>query len=260
MKKFIVPLALLSLISCNKDNVDLTSNAIDTNIRVEFREQLSPTSRQPYLLCQTEKAYPCSNYGILTERTFDKNKLDITFVRVLQSDICLTSLGPATTSIDLPLENGTYEIGLTNGKFANTGTLIISDDKVDILLKKTKGINIFRQTTRRVPPNTYWGTIGYHTESTSDKVNDFLQKVSALGAEFAKQTPGYYFFYEIGNDGNIVTNTEMSGYYFSKKFIFQFTGDEEVFKRRLKELSKTYFDDMYINIETYKGEQIYNWN
>ncbi|MGC4233163.1 MAG: hypothetical protein QM594_09300 [Niabella sp.] len=260
MKKLILLFATISFISCNKNRVDLSSNPIDSNIKIEFREELSATSRQPYLLCITEKAYPCINYPILTEEKFENNRLSVTFTKVVETEFCLTAIGPARTGVNLPSENGTYEIGLHNGKFSNTGTLVISDEKVDILFEKTRGIDILRQTTRRVPPNTYWGTIGYHSAGTGNKVNEFLEKASVLGADFRKQTPGHYFFYEIDKNGNIVTHTETSGYHFSKKFIFQFTGDEASFKSQIKQLAKTYFGDMNISIETYKGEHIYNWN
>ncbi|GAB3419395.1 hypothetical protein GCM10027516_14810 [Niabella aquatica] len=87
-------LVTISFISCDRRGADLTSNPIDSNIKVEFREQLSATSRQSYLFCATERAYPCINFGILTDEKLNKNKLDVTFVKVIESGICLTALGP----------------------------------------------------------------------------------------------------------------------------------------------------------------------
>ena len=260
MKKLITLIFVISFISC-EDEINLQSNPIDSNVIIELRELLGTDSRQFSLFCETEKQYPCVNYPILTEENFEKDKLDITFTEVVETDFCFTAIGPATTIVNLPsLENGTYEIGLNNANFANKGKLIISNDKVDIIFKNPKGIHITRQSTRRVPSNTYWGTIGYHSETTISKVNEFIRKVSELGADFNKQVPGHYFYYEIDKNGEIVGNAENSGSYFLKAFIFQHTGDEELFKKRIKEIATTYFDDMYINIETCKGERIVNWS
>lgn len=261
MKKILFFISLLFIVACTNEKIDWASNPIDSNIHVEFREMLSIDSRQLTLSCATEKQYPCINYPIATKLNFDNNKLSVTFTHVVETEFCFTAIGPATASVVLPdLENGEYELELNNGNLENKGKLIVSDEKVDILFNNPKGIHITRQSTRRVPSNTYWGTIGYHAESTSQKVTEFLQKAAALGVEFNKQEPGDYFYYEIDKKGNIITETENSGYYFVKAIVFQYTGNEELFKKQLKELGKTYFDDMYISIYTYKGEHIYNWD
>ncbi len=260
MRKIVFFISLLFIVSCTNEKIDWESNPIDSNIHVDFREILGIDTRQLTLFCATEKAYPCINYPIATKFSFDNNKLSVTFTDVVATEFCFTAVGPATTNIVLPvLGNGEYELELNNGNLKNSGKFIVSDEKVDILFKNPKGISITRQSTHRVPSNTYWGTIGYHTESTAQQVTDFLQKTAELGAKFNKQNPGDYFYYEIDKNGDIITETENSGYHFVKAIVFNYTGDEESFKKQLKELSKTYFDDMYISIYTYKGEHIYNW-
>lgn len=262
MKKLLSLICIMLLISCDKENIDLESNPIDSNINIEFRELLGTDSRQLALYCQTDKVYPCVNYPIVTEENYDNNRLNITFTEVLEIDFCYTAIGPATAEIGLPsLETGTYEIELNNANLKNKGTLYISDNKVDIIFKKQKGINIVRQSTQRVPPNTYWGEISYFDEGTTNQANDFLQKVAVLGADFGKQNQGHYVYYEIDKNGDIINNAENSGSSFAKAFIFQYTGDEELLKEQLKEIATAYFDDnMYIYINTYKGERIINWD
>ncbi len=78
--------------------------------------------------------------------------------------------------------------------------------------------------------------------------------------ESGKQEPGDYSFYQIDQNGKIVTRTENSGYYFLQAFIFQIEGEEEKPMEEIISLAKSYFDEMYINIETYKGEQFNNWS
>ncbi|MGV8092283.1 MAG: hypothetical protein AB2L24_10515 [Mangrovibacterium sp.] len=263
MKKISIFVIVALLVACEQDEDPLKKNAIDSKIKIEPREYLDLNSRQLVLYCQTEKAYPCINYPILTEQVFQENKLSITFTSVLETDFCLTAVGPASAIINLGnMANGQYELELNNAELKNKGTLKISDSEITLDFKNQNGIEIVRQITKKVPVDTYWGTIGYHTGSTIEKVDEFLEKLKDIdGVAFNKQVPGKYFYYEIDQNGEIVTNTENSGYHFVKAFIFQYTGDdEEKFKEEIDFLVTPYFDDMYINVETYKGERIYNWD
>ncbi|MFN7600658.1 MAG: hypothetical protein ACK5R0_04590, partial [Bacteroidota bacterium] len=141
----------------------------------------------------------------------------------------------------------------------NTGVLRVNDNEIQLVFSQQNGIEIVRPTTRRVPQNTYWGTIGYHQSSSINLVNEFIQKLTDKRAKFNKQTPGHYFYYEIDQNGDIITNTENSGYYFVKAFIFQFDGDESELKDVIKIDGKAYKVDLSINVETFKGERVNNW-
>lgn len=260
MKKLALFLTMLSFIACNKQKVDLGNNPIDSNIKIELREVLDTTGRKLNLVCYTEKIYPCVNYALLTRENFESNPWDVTFTSVKEPEFCLTALGPASVVVSLPtLENGTYPIGLNNGNLFNNGQLVITNDELKLNVSQPKGISIIRSSTRRVPQNTWWGTIGYHTAATESKVSEFLQKATTLGAQFNKQTPGHYFYYQVDNNGDAMADVANSGYYFMKAFVFQYTGDEVSFAAALKQLAKTYFDDMYIHIQNDKGGYIYNW-
>lgn len=50
-----------------------------------------------------------------------------------------------------------------------------------------------------------------------------------------------------------------ASFWFVEGFIFSFEGNEEEFKQNVLSMSREYFPDLYINIETFKGERIYNW-
>lgn len=246
--------------ACEEKDLELTSNPIDFQIFIETREVLEADSRRAILLCKTEKIYPCVNFSLLTEENIDKNSLELNFTSVGETRLCATALGPATTSIDLnTLTVGEYDIQLNNGSLTNEGTLKITDKDISLFFQYERGIELVRPTINRVPPNTYWGTIGYHTSSSIIVVNEFLQKLTAIGAEFSKQKPGHYFYYEIDINGDIITNTENSGYYFKKAFIFQFDGDESELKSLIRNDGKNYKTELSINVESYKGEQINNW-
>lgn len=251
-----------SIIACENEDL-LESNPIDSNIQITPTEFFNENSLRLGLSCKTEKIYPCINYPILTEVTVVENLVSVNFIRVPEIDLCLTALGPATTTIDLSdISNGDYELELNNGRLKNTGSLKITNSEIALEVDSEKGIEIIRETTKRLPNNTYWGTVGYHTENTIDQVNEFLNILKAKNgvANFNNQIPGDYSFFEINEEGEIIP-TENSGYQFVKYFIFQYDGkNKETFKDEIDLLSTSYSEDMIIKFENYEGDRIYNWD
>lgn len=267
MKRVRILVSLLVLIqgiflsSCKSNDAGLKSNPIDSPIIIEVREVLEPDSRRLTFFCKTERIYPCSNFPVLSNVRRDANSVSIDFTAVGQTGICLTSLGPATTLLDLnTIANGYYELDLNNANLKNKGTLIVTESEITLLFLLKHGIEFVRETTKRVPSKTYWGTIGYSTLSSAVLAAEFLQKLSDNGAHFNKQAPGHYFYYEIDDSGDIAANANASGYYFLTAFIFQFDGDEAAFDNLILLEGKNYKEDLYINVETYKGEHINNWS
>lgn len=262
MKKILL-CSLLGLIACEGD--PLERNAIDSTIEIVPGEfYLASAIPQLALACKTERIYPCMNYPIHFEQSFVDGKLSITFTHIPELDICLTALGPATIQIDLStLPNGEYELELNNAALKNSGTLKITDTEITLDFKRQNGIEIVRETAKRIPTNTYWGAIGYHTELTNDKVDEFLNALKNIDGvvAFNNQIPGVYSYYEIDENGEMIMDAENSGYYFVKAVVFQFDGtDEEKFKEEIELLAAPYYDDMNISISSFKGDRIYNWD
>jgi hypothetical protein len=251
---------LTTLISCEDNDLGLKTTPIDSKIIIETREVLEPTSRRLTFFSKTEKIYPCVNFPLLTKKEIDENSFKITFTSIGETDLCLTALGPATTLLDFnTLSNGEYEIELNNANLKNKGILSVTDTDVTFIFGQKDGIDFVRENTKRVPTKTYWVTIGYHTESSSTLVDKFIQKFSDAGAVFNKQSPGHYFYYEIDSSGDIIANVENSGYYFMRRFIFQYDGDESKLKELVQVEGKDYKETLSMRLETYKGEMFYNW-
>lgn len=260
-KSFILLSLTASLIACDNDTLPVDAY-VDSRIEVVPLEYPVAGATQLGLRCRTEKTYPCSNYSIVTELTYSENKISATFVGIHEMDICLTALGPASTVIDLSdVSNGEYELELNNGVLKNHGRLIISDSEIILDFQLQRGIEIIRKTTKRIPDHTYWGTVGYHSESSLARVNEFLRRLKRIQdvVAFNDQIPGEYSFYEIGDDSQMIPDP-LSGYHFAANFIFQFHGDQEQFKEELELLTTPYYDEMFINIQTVDGDRIYNWD
>ncbi|MCH5715981.1 hypothetical protein [Niabella hibiscisoli] len=265
MKKLTVYAFIVLLAACNKnaaieENPIDNGSLIDSKIKVSVKEYLN--TQKLVLYCATQKAYPCVNYHINTEQNFkENNKLSVTFTGVPETQVCLTAIGPATAEIDLStLRNGQYVIELNNLGVKNEGLLKISDTELILDFKDQKSIEIITPVTKRVTAQTYWGTIGYARASSENAVNQFIEKLKNIGAAFNKQVPGYYYHYQIDNDGAIVYDAQRSGYYFAKGLIFQYNAEESKLKNLIQTDGKElYKDDVYIGVFTYKGEQFYNW-
>jgi hypothetical protein len=260
MKGIFIFCTLAVLLSCEDNNdAALRNNPIDSKIVIETVELLGIDSRSLTLRCETEKIYPCINFRILTEEKVSSSPFKITFTEVEEELLCLTAIGPATTVVDLSeIANGEYPIELNNGNLKNKGILKVSDTEIKLILNTQRGIKIVKSATRRVPHNTYWGTIGYHEADSKTLVDAFLQKFIDKGATFSKQVPGHYFYYEIDKNGTIVQATD--GYYFGKTFIFQYDGDITELKDLIRIDGKNYSDHFLIRLETFKGEHVDNWS
>lgn len=259
MRKTTIFILVFFNLACEKEDL-LKGNAIDSAIEIEIREDLG--SKSIVLVCKSEKQYPCVNFPILTEQSFkENNKISITFTNVDESEICFTTMGPAIAKIDLKgLSNGKYELELNNGGLKNKGAISISDTEISLDFKNLKGIKIAMPLVKRVPSNSYWGTIGYARESSENAVNQFIDKLVKTGANFNKQSVGVYTHYRIDNSGQLVFDVKNSGYYYGKGLIFQYNGDELELQNLIqidgKELKK---DDIYINLNTFKGDRFFNW-
>lgn len=251
---------LLVIMACDNVYDDLKNNPIDSKIFIETREVLGLESRSLTFYCRTEKSYPCINYPLAFSLNKTGDRYEMTFTDVIETDMCFTAIGPATANVDLnTVSNGVYNFDINNVNLRNKGTLEISDSEINLHFSKQNGIEIIRAKTFRVPNNTFWGTIGYHTANSEKLVAEFLQKLKDEGALFSKQKPGHYFYYEINNKGEIISNKENSGYHYVSAFVFQFNGNESYFKEKVKRIANSYFDDLYIYINSSKGETINNW-
>ena len=101
--------AILFISSCNNDSYHeyYSDSAIETGITfmpVENYEEpshLRPQTPVLQLRLSTAVVYPCSNYGLVTTEFVQGRELIIRFDEVIEPVGCLTSLGPATSYIDL---------------------------------------------------------------------------------------------------------------------------------------------------------------
>lgn len=249
-------IVLLILLGCQKD---YSIDSIDSDIEIKLWETFDSTNRTLQLYCLTERIYNCSNYGIKNKFNKSSDNINIDFKGILVYDMCLTALGPATTIIDLgTLSNGTYHLNINVESMKSEGQLIITSDSYSIELFNQKQIKLINTPLRRIPTNTIWGTVGYHTSSTSTLVQTFIDSLQLLGATAKTYSPGDYGYFKINPNGQILP-PENHGNHFIQPFIFDFSGNTSVLKNLVRNYGKNYGDSLSIRLYTTKGEILRSW-
>lgn len=249
-------LLLLTLISCKKES---TSNSeIDSAIIIDTREQLNNDRQTLLLVCTTQKIYGCGNYSIHYKIDKTTNRIDIAFEGIKTPNICLTSLGPATTFIDLgTLPIGLYQLNLTINRTVKKGELVVTPDRYSISIPNQTQIQLPKSTLPRIPSNTIWGTIGYNKASSEPMAQSVVDALIQTGATTQTYAEGNYWYFNIGTNGQILS-PQNHGYWFVKPFILQYLGDIDKIKTLLQQIKTQYGNELHVTINTSKGEVLYN--
>lgn len=244
--------------SCSeKDEVDVN---VDSDINIRMVEIYDQSPRTVQFHCTTTKIYPCCNYPIYAAYQQSSNVIDISFKGVIESEFCLTALGPATAVIDLgALSNGTYRLNMHNGDIKHSGELIVSSDNYEINTNNSH-FHFTNTLLNKIPENTIWGTISYHQQGTSSLVQSFIAALMDLGAKKNSYHPGDYREFEIDKNGDIVQPGKDSGYYFAQSFVFYYPGNIADVEQLVKKYAFDYGTNyLYISVYTDKGDQLLSW-
>lgn len=140
------------------------------------------------LVLSTKGHFGCLGYRI--RHTIDRTEDDV-IVRALDIDlpggICLTALGPASATIELPFEPGTYRLVLINGDFRDEYAVRITERYVELerytyvqLEPPTPAWTEPTETLNwRYPPNSFAYYCGTLTED-KDLCTDFAARIEEL--------------------------------------------------------------------------------
>lgn len=258
LKTTVMVLLVITTIGCEKNE---THKGIDSEINIRMVEVLDKSPRTLQMYFSTTKIYPCCNYPIDLSLKKSSNTFDISFKGVIETDMCLTALGPATATIDLgALSNGTYQLNFQNGSSWHSGQLVVSSDSYKVNLGSNSNFSFTNSLLNKIPENTIWGYVGYHKQETSALVQSFLDELLNLGANEKLYLPGDYREFEIDENGKIVQPGANSGYYFARSFVFQYSGDIAKVEQLVEQYARDYGTEyMYIGVYTDKGGQILSW-
>jgi hypothetical protein len=258
MKKAIFLLIIfLSSISCEK-TPNYEYQLIESDILIRMSEELGNPIRSFKFGLQTDKAYPCINYSLITNSTTTDDKISVEVFGINAPTVCLTAIGPASSAIPVTsIQNKTYDIEFKIGTNISTGKLICTSNEFKLQMNDLLQIKINGPVLKRVPVNTIWGTVGYHNSTSIDEVNKFINSIKAAGASEVTLEDGNYNYFEIEN-GKIKEPTN-SGYWFTKTFIYKFSGDKNLIRSIVKDYGKNVGDLLSITVHGDKGEEFLGW-
>ena len=248
----------LGLNSCKKSDTD-SSSTFNENLKIKMSETVDSTKRTLLLNCFTEKIYGCSNYGIQSTFELTSNKITINFIQIIEPNICLTSLGPASTLIKLDgLTNKIYEIELNFGVTKISGQLNVSTNSFKATLPSQTKVQFVNPDLGRVPNNTIYGTVHYHVASTTTTVQKFIDSLQFYGATSTLYPQGDYGNFQIESNGQIKQVQDL-GYYFTRYYIFNYSNNSGQLKSLVRRFGVNYPNDLLITLNTTKGETFYSW-
>ncbi len=243
------------LLGCEKNYQEAE---IDSPIVVQMVPDYNNPSKNIELICKTEKIYPCCNFTLKSKVSNRFKNISIEFKYVIIPDMCLTTFGPAVTTIKLGnLSKGAHKFKTIVNDVISEGELIVTDEKYVLKIENPKEIVIAKETLNKIPKNTIWGTIGYHEKASESMVNTFLDSLQILGATPSKYLPGDYHAFYIQENGEILNEPALE-YWFSKRFIFDFSNNIKSIEELLTRYKENYWDKLRIAIYTSDGDYFTN--
>lgn len=258
MKKLLLLLFTSLILSCD-NNVEilqnlnyaefLIENGIDTDIDfMPIEKFISNEVQEPslFLKITSTEIFNCSNYTFSTTEFVRDTEFIIRLDEVFIPNICLTSLGPATSFIGLPTH--VKKLTFINGKQIDSYTITIDSEKVSIGLIENNFTNSLHDKTFRFPENSFAFVCGTNTDNTN-LYTDFLT--------ILRQNTNLKEF-QFQGEGKIPYPETSSGNWVNHPSIFFTYTDSEGFRN----LGQVLNDFSAQNIEKNSGVtiSIYSWN
>jgi len=238
---------------------DLADSGFNKNIVIRLIEHVDSTQRTLTLTCGTEEKYMCSNYSIAFSHTVINGKISLNFTDIIKPATCMRAIGPATATINLgALNNMNYEIEINIGGSKIIGQLAVSNNSYHVTIPDQSKVKFVNPDLYRVPDNTIYGTVNYHSGTTSAIAQKFLDSLKHYGATTALFIPGDYGSFQIEDNGQI-KQTLNTAYYFTQNYIYNYNNSSESLKNLVKHFGVQYPDLIQIRLYTTRGETFYSW-
>ncbi len=225
-KQFIMMVLLIWLFARCEITESINGNMVSIEGNINFKlmegyEDDMQTVPQIYLKMRTEKIYPCCNYPIESSLKIYGNKVNIQFFGIYIPEICLTALGPATSSIRLNIQSGRYNLYFKNVLSLDIYEVTVADASISIR-QGDPDLNSFTNPDYelywRYPMNSFVYMCGTTTENAwmcTDFLDTLKQEINLQEFNFPDygqkcypdsstghyyDMPAKYFYYENEED------------------------------------------------------------
>ncbi len=244
----------ISLLACD-DPAELDSvNTLGTDVRFSMAEYLEPGQRTLSFKFLTVDEYPCINYRIASELRREGSSITVSLREIQGADVCLEAVAPAASFLDLgELTPGEYTITIEVGtSIVNSGTLLVTDEAVELLLGQPEGLIIPTPRMLRVPEDIIWGTVRASAEHAGVS-GQLMQRLRSLGAASKILPEGDYGYFLVDAVGNVSPSSLTPGQ--DNLFVLGFRGEASSLEQLVDEMSDIYHDQVTMNLRTSYGSE-----
>ena len=177
-----------------------------TNFRI-FESYINGQSGEPpqiYIWLSSEKIYPCMNYAYSVNVRASSSAVDMFLNGIIEPNICLTALGPATYTTRLGFTSGLHNLTFYSAVFEDKYVVLVTDSSIVISGNPTENTKPISTLYWRYPKNSFVYLCGTLTEDSS-LAYDFLDTLKTHlnikefkfpdtgGIPYPRSSSGYYY-------------------------------------------------------------------
>ncbi len=243
-----------SLLACD-DSAELDAvNTLGTDVQFSMAEYIESGQRTLSFKFLTTEDYPCINYRIASELRREGSAITVSLREIQGADVCLEAVAPAASFLDIgELSSGEYPITIEVGtSLTNSGTLLVTDDAVELLLGPTEGLIVPTPRMLRVPEGVIWGTVLASAEHAGVG-GQFMQRLRGLGAASKILPEGDYGYFLVDAVGNVRPSSLTSGQ--DNLFVLGFRGEVSNLEQLVSGIADVYPDQVAVSLRTSRGDE-----
>ncbi len=194
-----------------------------TNFKVyeSYRNNKSGEPPQIYLSLISEKIYPCMNYSYSVNVSESGSAINMLLSGIVEPNICLTALGPATYTKQLNLSKGLHNLTFYSAGYEDKYVIFVSDSSIVVSGNSSENTKPVYTIFWRYPEHSFVYLCGTLVEDSS-LAYDFLDtlKTNLNLKEF-----------KFPNTGEIPYPRSSSGHYYDIPAKYFTYSDEAQFTR-----------------------------
>ena len=253
-RTFLACFLAIALLACD-ESAELDSvNTLGTDVQFSMVEYLEPGQRTLSFKFLTAEDYPCINYRIASELRRDGSDITVSLSEIQGADVCLEAVAPAASFLDVgELTPGEYPIAIEVGTaLTNTGTLLVTEEAVELLMGQTEGLVVPNPRMLRVPEDVVWGTVRT-TAGHAGGHSQLMQRLRGLGATSKTLPEGDYGYFRVDAFGNVAASSLTAGQ--DQLFLLGFRGEVSNLEQLVSEIADTYQNEVSVNVRTSRGDE-----
>ncbi len=246
-----------SLLACD-DSAELDSvNTLGTDVQFSMAEYVESGQRTLSFKFLTTDDYPCINYRIVSELHREGPDITVSLREIQGADVCLEAVAPAASFLDIgELTSGEYPITIEVGtSLSNSGTLLVTDEAVELLLGQTEGLIVPTSRMLRVPEDIIWGTVRASAEHAGAG-SQFMQRLRSLGAASKILPEGDYGYFSVDAVGSVRPSSLTPGQ--DNLFVLGFRGEASNLEQLVNEMADVYPNQVTVSLRTSRGDEFRN--